>query len=1171
MKRMSITYKLLVAFVLTLATCMTGWAQSNGSLVGNVTDKGGAVLPDAKVTLTNLATNEMKVALSDNSGNYRFVQLLPGTYKVAVEKQGFQTSVVQPVAIRVGETANADASLQVGATTETIEVTTDTPLLSTQSSSLNYGVETKQVQELPLNGRNVLNLMGLVPGVVPQGNTSGNPATANVTGWGNYQIGGGTANQSAFYIDGAPINVSYVNATALIPTQEAIQEFQVATNNVSPEFGRFAGGVVNMATKSGSNQFHGTLYEYVRNAALNANLFFNKRNNLPRPKFTQHQYGTAVGGPVLKDKAFFYLSWEQFDLRRETLNNTTVPSAPMYTGNFSELLSLAKPLQLYDPTNLTCAGKRCPFVGNIIPAAKLDATAKVLGPLLFAPATATLSPAAGTNYTAITGQTTDYNQYMARGDEALGSRNKLFERVTLWHKNNAPGNVAMKNLMGTAGYFDTKQAVVGDTITISPNMVGDVRASFIRFINITMPLSCCDFKFSTLGPGWAQYQTQATFPQLPEPNITGMNNFNTIPTIKETDNAYVLSGSITAMLGRHTLQFGGEARKIEWMYVQSNSPGSTFNFDSNFSAASTGGAGGYGFASFMLGYPSAGFAQEPALSKGIMWYSGLFASDSFRWSPKLTLNAGVRWEQPGSFTESHGALTTMLLDLPQPALSAKAGRTITGGLGLINSPQYNKNNWQNLHWMAFSPRLGFAYTPSNQWVVRGGFGMSYLPPVVAFSLGPYNNPPNMATTTMTASLDGGVTPYNTLSNPYPGGISAPPGRSQAYIDSLIGQGIQSPLPNQPLAYSMQWNMGAQKQFGNTMVLNVGYVGSRGVHLPLYSVNMDQLPNQYLPMGDALTTKVNNPFYGIIPTSAGVLGQSTVGQGYLLKPYPQYLYMTADAPAVGDTAYEALQTMFQKRFVAGGVFTASYTMSDMKGTADVLSPWVEANRNGTGGAYGVQDNTNIKGNTTNPGEYSKSSFQLPNRLILNYVYSLPFGKGKQFFSGANGIVNGLIGNWTVNGITTFQDGFPIAFFDANPNALVTTFAAGNAGPGTGAGVSRPNVTAGCAKPVSGKPYDRLNKWFNTSCFSVPGKWEYGNEPRVDPDLRNQGLDTSDFSVLKDIPVGERYKLGLRVEFFNIFNWTQFAPPNSQADSTQFGKVTAQYNQPRLIQMSGRFTF
>jgi hypothetical protein len=1170
MKKLSTKYKLLVAFVLALTAGTIGWAQAMGSLVGTVTDTGGAVIPGAAVTYTNLATNETRQALSDASGNYQFVSLQPGIYKVTVTHEGFQQFSVQPVQIAVGVATRTDAAMKVGATTETVEVTTETPLLSTQSSSLNYGVESKQVQELPLNGRNVLNLMSLVPGVVPQGNTSGNPATLNVTGWGNYQIGGGTANQSATYIDGAPINVSYTNGTSLIPTQEAIQEFQVATNNVSPEFGRFAGGIVNMATKSGGNDFHGALYEYVRNAALNANLFFNKRNNLPRPKFSQNQYGATVGGPIKKDKAFFYLSWEQFNLRRETLNNTTVPSLPMYSGNFSELLSLAKPLQLYDPKDLSCGGKRCAFAGNIIPAAKLDGTAKILGPLLFAPPTNTLSPAAGTNYTTTTGQTTDYNQYMARGDEQLGSKQKLFERFTLWHKNNAPGNVAMKNQMGTAGYFDTKQAVVGDTITISPKMVADVRASFLRFINITMPLSCCNFNFSTLGPGWAPYQS--TFPQLPEPNITGMNNFNTIPTIKETDNAYVLSGNITSMLGRHTLQYGGELRKIEWAYVQSNSPGSTFNFDANFTAASTGGAGGYGFASFMLGTPSAGFAQEPALSKGVMWYSGLFFNDSFRWTPKLTLNAGVRWEQPGSFTESHGALTTLLLDLPQPTLSAKAGRTITGGLGLINSPQYNKNTWQNLHWTAFSPRVGFAYNPTSQWVVRGGFGMSYLPPVVAFSLGPYNNPPNMATTTMTASLDGGVTPYDTLSNPYPNGIAKPTGRSQAYIDSLIGQGIQSPLPAQPLSYTMQWNMGLQKQIGNTMVLNVGYVGSRGVHLPLYSVNMDQLPNQYLPMGDALTTKVNNPFYGIIPTSAGVLGQQQVGQGYLLKPYPQYLYMTADAPSIGDTHYEALQVMFQKRFGAAGVFTTSYTMSDLAGTADVLSPWVEANRNGTGGAYGVQDNNNIKGNATNPGEYSKSSFQIPNRLVLNYVYSLPFGKGKRFLPDANTWVNGLVGNWTVNGITTFQDGFPIAFFDANPNSLVTTFAAGNAGPGTGAGVSRPNVAAGCSKSVSGKPYDRLNKWFNTACFSVPGKWEFGNEPRVDPVLRNQGLDTSDFSAVKAIPVGERYKLDFRVEFFNIFNWTQFSPPNSQADNTaNFGKVTAQYNQPRLIQFSGRFTF
>jgi Carboxypeptidase regulatory-like domain/TonB-dependent Receptor Plug Domain len=1162
----------LGVFFLALLTCTTGWGQATGSIVGTVTDVGGAVIPSANVTYVNLATNESRSVLSDQNGNFRFLQLLPGTYKVSVQREGFQQFVQQSVEVAVGNATRVDASLQVGSATETIEVTSEAPLLSTQSSSLNYGVQSRQVQQLPLNGRNVLNLMSLVPGVVPQGNTSGNPATLNVTGWGNYQIGGGTANQAATYIDGAPINVSYVNATSLIPTQEAIQEFQVATNNVSPEYGRFAGGIVNMATKSGTNEFHGVLYEYVRNSALNANLFFNKRAKIARPIYTQNQYGTTLGGPIIKNKAFFFLSWEGLALARATTTNTTVPTAQMLTGDFSQLLAGSKPTQLYNPYDTSCGGARCPFAGNLIPSNYLDATAKVLAPLLW-PAPTTTSTIT-TNFTKSIPSVVEYNQYMLRGDAQLNDRNKLFGRFTNWHRNDS-GASNLGNTTGTHSHYGTIQSVLGDTITINQNMIGDVRASFLRFVNVTMPFTCCDFQFSTLGPNWAQFQTQSTFPELPEPNVAGMFNFNTIPTILETDNAYVLSGSVTWMKGRHTIQFGGEGRKIEWAYVQSNTSGTTFNFGTGMSSSTPPApqkpAGGFGFASFMLGAATSGFAQEPMLSKGIMWYYGAYINDSFRMSPKLTINAGLRWEQPGSFTETHGSLTTLDMNLPQPAISAALGKTVTGGLALINSPQFNYGHWQELHWLLFSPRVGFAYSPTSKWVTRGGFGISYLPPTVAFSVGPYNAPTNMATTTMTATLDG-TTPYNTLSNPFPSGLTKPPGRSQAYVNSLVGQGIQSPLKHDSYPYMMQWNIGAQRQIGNTMVVNIGYVGSRGIHLPMYSINKDQLPDQYISMGADLLTQVPNPFYGIIPASAGPLGQATVGKGYLLKPYPQYLYMTADGATVGKNAYNALQVMFEKRFKTAGVMTLSYTRSSMNGTADVLSPWVEANRYGVGGAYGVQDNNNINGNSTNPGEYSKGSFDTPDRVVFNYVLNLPFGHGQRFLHNANGVVNQLVGGWAINGISTFQSGFPMAFSNAVANNLETFFAAGNAGPGTGAGVTRPNFVQGCNPNVSGKPGTKLGKYFNTACYTAPDTWAFGNEPRVSPYLRNQGIDNTDFSAAKSIVFHDRYNLNFRAEFFNIFNWTQFAPPNTQPDAgAVFGTVTSQYNQPRLIQMSARFSF
>jgi hypothetical protein len=874
--------------------------------------------------------------------------------------------------------------------------------------------------------------------------------------------------------------------------------------------------------------------------------------------------------------------------------------------------------QLYDPFNATCGAggaglgsgtQRCAYTAangyggtgsgqtqganNQIPTSELNQASSNLGKLLWpAPTIAypTANVAAGAvNFNSTVPSVTDYNQWMARGDQNIGSQNKLFERFTDWHKN-AAGSSALYNQFGSRSYFATDSAVVGDTITITPTLIADVRASFLRFVDQSHPLSCCKFDYGTsIGPGWANIQSQVTFPMLPFPNVTGMDNFNTAAIILETDNAYVLSGAFTKIVGRHTITFGGEMRKIEWDYAQSNSAGSTFNFPSAegyTSSSPSDKSTGFGFASWMLGAPSLASTSEPALSKGVMWYSGLYVNDSFRFTPKLTINVGVRWEQPGSFTETHGRLTTMLLNLPQPAVTAamNAGGytgTFTGGLGLINSSAYPHNDWQELHWDLFSPRVGFAYSPTEKWVIRGGFGVAYLPPTVAFSLGPYNDPLNLAVTNITST---GAAPSISMTNPFPNGITTPPVGSSALqgdINSLLGSGIQSPLPNQSYPYEMQWNIGFQKQFGNSTSINVGYAGARGNHLPLYSVNEDQLPDSYIPhagTGDAEDpfVTVSNPLSaangGPIPTTVPVLGPANVLRGYLEKPHPQYQWMSADSADVGFSFYEALQVLAQKRFgTGGGILSAAYTFSNFVGTADSLTAYLEASRFDVGGGEGVQDNTNIRGNSTNPGEYSRSTFQVPNLLVVNYVYPLPFGHGQRFLSQANGVVDKLVGGWIVNGISTFRNGFPLAFQDNNPNLLENTFAAGNAGPGLGAGVTRPNFTAGCNPKFNTKPSTRLGEWFNTSCYSVPGQYQFGNEPRVDPYLRTQGIDNTDFSAAKDIPIGERYKLDFRAEFFNIFNWTQFSVPNDEADSSSFGKVTAQYNQPRLIQFSGRFTF
>lgn len=1173
--------KILAVFALLLIAVIAPMSAQTvaGSILGTIVDATGAGVPGSNVVLMNLGTNERRATTTSEDGAYQFVNLQPGQYGLTVEKEGFKRFSRQPIAVEVQAAVRIDFALQLGDTSQTVEVSAQTPLLQTQESTLGQVVEGRHVQDMPLNGRNVLNLVALVPGVVPQGNTAGNPATANVNGWGNYQIGGGMANQSATYIDGAPINVSYVNGTALVPTQDAVQEFKVATNDVSPEFGRFAGGIINMSTRSGTNEFHGTAYEFIRNRSLNANNFFNNRAGTDRAPFSQNQFGVAGGGPVTRDKTFFFTSYEGFILRQGTTNLTTVPTAAMRTGDFSAsgIPAIFDPLTTCGTlTNAPCASgapaSRSPFPGKIIPASRINSSAIPLANLLWP------LPTSGTvvnNFFTTYSRPYNYNQFMGRLDHRFSEKQSIFARYTQWHKNYTP-NAPLQNQTGTGNVYDTKQAVVGDTYSVNATLFADIRLSMLRFNNRTLPMTCCNFDFSKIGPSWAKYQNQATFAMLPEPNVTGMYNFNTIPIILNTDNAYAISSGITKVMGRHSIRFGGEIRRIEWYYAQTNSAGATFTFDSGFtsmlplaSGSTTGSPGntGYGFASWMLGYPSAGSAQEPALSGGIMHYAGLYVYDQFRVSNKLTLNYGLRWEQPGSFLEKHDSLAVFDLTLPQTALSQATGLNLMGGLSLVNSSRYPSRHWQDLHWKLFSPRVGLAYSLNDKTVIRSGYGISFLPNVVAFSLGPYNSPVNNSTTNMTTTFDGGLTPNTdaTLSNPFPNGIVPPQGRSQKFIDNLLGQGIGGPIPNQPSSYVQQWNVDVQRQFGQGLLVDVGYAGSRGVHLPLYSINVNQLPDQYLSKGTDLLTQVQNPFYGVLPASVGVLGQRNVPRGYLLKPYPQYLYMSAYAPNVGDSFYRALQVKAQRRFGGGGVLLVAYTLSRFDGTADVLSPWLEANRFGVGGAQGVQDSTNIA------GEKSLSSFDLPHRLVVSYVLDMPFGKGKRWGSAVSGVTDKLISGWGINGVSTFQSGFPLAFMDASPNALVNNFAIGNAGPGTGAGVTRPNRVSGCDASISGAATPRIAKWFNTSCFQLPGAFEFGNEPRVDPDLRAQGIDNFDFSVSKRTAITERVKTEFRAEFFNIFNRKQFSPPNTQPGAAQFGQVTAQYNQPRLVQFGLRLSF
>src|SRR5215469_12484824 len=422
---------LLTLSLLCLAS-LTQAQSTYGSITGLVTDSTAAAVVDAQVTLTNVGTQEKRTQNTGSDGLFSFVNLIPGQYRVDVEKAGFKHFTRQNVGVDVNQSTRSDATLAVGQVTESIEVTSQTSLLQPETSSLGQVVDQREANELPLNGRNIYNLTTITPSVVPQGNTIGTVVGKNPFDFANYQIGGAFANEAAEYLDGQPLNIGYINLPLVVPTQDSITEFKVQYNNLGPEWGKFAGGVINLSTKSGTNIWHGTAYEYLRNKVFNANEYFNKQQELSLgtknqpPPFTQNQFGGAGGGAIIKDKTFVFGSYEGFRLRSATVFTTTVPTALERTGDFSDQPGVT----LYDPlgnVNTTTGARSTTFAGNMIPAGRINPTSQFLLKYLPLP---TIPNSILNNFVKASSTGGDTDQYVARVDQNLGSRQRIFGRYT---------------------------------------------------------------------------------------------------------------------------------------------------------------------------------------------------------------------------------------------------------------------------------------------------------------------------------------------------------------------------------------------------------------------------------------------------------------------------------------------------------------------------------------------------------------------------------------------------------------------------------------------------------------------------------------------------------------------------------------------------------------------
>jgi hypothetical protein len=1155
-------YFCALTLIMALTAMMPVSAQTfYGSIVGTITDASGAAVPEVTVVLVNIGTSDRRTMMTDEAGSYQFVNLTPGQYRLELEKAGFKRVARGPIQVEVQSAVRVDTSLEVGEVTQTVEVTAEIPLLETENASLGHVVEARKVLEMPLNGRNIFGLVAIVPGVVPGGQSGTTPTGTNPFAWGNFQVGGGQSNQHASYIDGAPINASYINLTALVPTQDAIQEFRVQTNNMGPEFGRLAGGAINLITRSGTNGFHGTAYEFFRNRSLNANTFFNNQANVQRPAFSQNQYGASLGGPIVRDKTFFFYGWEGFRLRQGASYTYSVPTDAMRGGDFSNVRNASGAvIPVYDPLttcgrfgNPACAKDasgndivtRQQFPGNMIPQNRIDPAATVLTNF-WARANSPGAPfTAVNNYTANASVGGNNDQHNARVDHSFSDKQRLFVRYTYWTNLNLPidpykTQTCVDRCTET---FNTHQAVVGDSYLFTPTLVADLRLSYLRFSYDRTALTT-GYDLTQLG--WpASMNNQVVFRVVPQPTVTGYNGVwstnGTGSTIMARNDVYAFVPSLTKIGGTHTLKFGAEIRRNTHNYYQQNSPSGNFNFDRFMTASNSTGAGGDGFASFLLGYGTGGGVNQNALVAGQLIYSAFYAGDQWQVTPRLTVNYGLRFELMGPWSERYDRLTVLLPDATQTI----SGLNLRGKAGLVNSPD-SPSRTNTKRGNLFSPRFGLAFRVNDKTVIRTGYGIFWLPNDVRWNISPNNDIVSSYNNPFNGTLDGSITPNDTLRNPFPNGLLPVPGRSPDLQTLLIGQNAQAPIYSDPFSYAQQWNFDIERELVGGMAFSAAYAGSKGVHLPGPDQQLNQIPTEFFALGNArLQEQVANPFFGV--AKIGTLAQPRVAYGQLLRPYPHYTGFLMRNPTNRNSMYHSAQLKVEKRFRTGGTILGAYTWSKLISDTDTLTGWLEPG----GGAGNVQDNYNIR------AERALALYDTPHRAVLSYIVDLPFGKGQPLGSGVTGVADKLVSGWGINAITTFQSGFPL------PVSMATNQN------GFGAG-QRPQRTGTDAR-LDGSAQSRLGQWFDTSAFSAPGPWRFGNAGRTMPDARSHGVNNFDFTVFKNTQVTERVGVQFRAEIFNLFNRVRFVHPGTAFGVPQFGVVSGQLNDPRLVQLALRLMF
>lgn len=1156
---------LILTTVALLAPLDVSAQEGRGTIAGTVVDASGAVVPGAAVTVTNIAMGTDVATVTNDAGLFTVPYLIPGPYRITVELSGFKRLVREGIELRVGDRLGLTLDMAVGGAVEEVTVTAEAPLLETTGASLGQVISARAVAELPTPHGDPFALIGLSAGVSFRGDARLDRPfePTHIVG---YSMGGTRSNRSDVTIDGVP-STATANAgqviASFVPPQDLVQEFKVQTATFDAGSGNTEGGVTNLVLKSGANRFSGTVSGVKMPPGLFANDYFAKLNNVPLPDFSYTRMGGTVGGRVIlpgydgRNRTFFMYGVEGIHEARPRNNGTpTVPTERMRSGDFSELLALGPQYQIYNPFTRRAAGngrfEQDPFPGNIIPPHLINPIAREIVGYMGLPKSPGNSDGTSNFQNPSLKERTEYLTNTIRIDHVLSEKQRMYGRVS-WYDRNSNYNNYFDNLAtGEQFTFTSRQVAFDDVYMLTPSTVLNVKYGYDRFLRGTNSNPANHgFDLTSLGfPASYASLIPDGIRRFPRVDITGYQGTGIGGESRPIETQSV-SAVATRVSGGHSIRSGMEFRRYrETSEFYGNNQTGQFNFDSTWTrgpldnSAAAPGQLGQSFASFLLGLPSSGLIAGPAGydERSTTW--GFFVQDDWRVSADLTVNLGLRYEFETPLSEVDNrsvrgfdfaaeqpmAAAARAAYALNPTAEVPAGQfDVRGGLlfagvggqpsGLYNTPKSN-----------IMPRLGFAYRLGERAVLRGGYGMFYG--FLGQRRGDVVQSGFSQNTNLVVSLDNGLSFIETLSNPFQDGIQPPVGAALG-IETFLGQSVTFFNENPKSPRMQRWQVGIQRTFGNWLA-EAAYVGNYGSQIET-NRNLNATPLEFLstsPTRDNarnayLTAQVPNPFFGLMPATAGTAFRgATIARERLLRPYPHFDAVNTSTND-GKSWYNALQLSLERRFSAGYTLSTNYTFSRYEQATEFL-------------------------NVSDPSPVRVISDQdVPHRFTLSGIYELPFGDGRRI-SSANHVVSTLIGGWQVSGIYSFQSGVPVGFgniiFTGNPADLTLSGGA-----------------------------QSIDRWFNIDAgFNRVANQQLVANVRTAPlryeEVRTDRINNVDLSIIKNTAIG-RTTLQLRFETLNLFDHPLFAAPNTNPTAEAFGTIrtSTQANYPRRTQVMVKVLF